>query len=37
MPLADLAGMADRAELTDLKTLTLVLALRVRHPELFAA
>lgn len=35
MPLADLAAMADRAELTDLKTLTLVLALRVRRPELF--
>ena len=28
MPLAELAAMADRAELTDLKTLTLVLALR---------
>lgn len=37
MPLADLAGLADRAELTDLKTLTLVLALRARHPELFPA
>lgn len=37
MPLADLAAMADRAELTDLKTLTLVLALRLRHPELFRA
>ena len=37
MPLAELARMADRAELTDLKTLTLVLALRARHPELFAA
>ena len=35
MPLADLAGLADRGALTDLKTLTLVLALRVRHPELF--
>jgi nudix-type nucleoside diphosphatase (YffH/AdpP family) len=37
MPLADLARMADRAEITDLKTLTLVLALRARHPELFRA
>ena len=37
IPLADLAGRADRAELTDLKTLTLILALRARHPELFAA
>ena len=37
MPLADLAAMADRAEITDLKTLTLVLALRVRRPELFPA
>jgi nudix-type nucleoside diphosphatase (YffH/AdpP family) len=37
MPLAELAARADRAELTDLKTLTLVLALRARHPELFPA
>ncbi|MCJ2053713.1 NUDIX domain-containing protein [Methylobacterium sp. J-070] len=37
MALADLAGMAERAEIADLKTLTLVLALRVRHPELFRA
>jgi nudix-type nucleoside diphosphatase (YffH/AdpP family) len=37
MPLADLAALADRAELTDLKTLTLVLALRARHPDLFRA
>ena len=36
MPLAELAGMADRGALTDLKTLTLVLALRARHPDLFA-
>ncbi|WCS25950.1 NUDIX hydrolase [Methylobacterium sp. NMS14P] len=36
MPLAELAARADRAEITDLKTLTLVLALRARHPELFA-
>lgn len=35
MPLVDLAGLADRGQLTDLKTLTLVLALRARHPELF--
>ncbi|MCJ2070735.1 NUDIX hydrolase [Methylobacterium sp. J-030] len=37
MPLADLAALADRGEITDLKTLTLVLALRVRRPELFPA
>ncbi|MGU3668711.1 NUDIX domain-containing protein [Methylobacterium sp. A49B] len=36
MPLAELAGMADRAAISDLKTLTLVLALRARHPDLFA-
>lgn len=36
MPLSELAGMADRGELTDLKTLTLSLALRARHPELFS-
>ncbi|GJD96686.1 NUDIX domain-containing protein [Methylobacterium iners] len=35
MPLAELAARADRGELTDLKTLTLALALRARHPELF--
>lgn len=35
MPLAELARMADGAELTDLKTLTLALALRARHPDLF--
>ncbi|MER2264253.1 NUDIX hydrolase [Methylobacterium oxalidis] len=33
--LTDLAAMADRGELTDLKTLTLTLALRARHPDLF--
>jgi hypothetical protein len=33
--LAELARMADEAELADLKTLTLVLALRVRRPDLF--
>lgn len=37
MPLSDLAAMADAGALADLKTLTLVLALRARHPELFAA
>jgi hypothetical protein len=37
MPLSALAAMADQRELTDLKTLTLVLALRARHPDLFAA
>ena len=36
MPLCDLANLADRGELTDLNTLTLVLALRVRRPDLFA-
>ena len=34
MPLVDLADLADRGELTDMKTLTLVL--RVRRPDLFA-
>lgn len=37
MPLAELAARADEAAITDLKTLTLVLALRARHPELFRA
>lgn len=37
IPLAALASQADRAAITDLKTLTLVLALRARHPELFTA
>ncbi|MEH3144657.1 MAG: NUDIX hydrolase [Methylobacterium frigidaeris] len=35
MPLAALAALADKGGLTDLKTLTLVLALRSRHPDLF--
>ncbi|ACA15077.1 NUDIX hydrolase [Methylobacterium sp. 4-46] len=35
MPLDALAALADRAELTDLKTLALTLALRARHPGLF--
>lgn len=34
-PLAELAGLADTGRLTDLKTLTLVLALRLRRPDLF--
>ena len=29
--------MSDRGELTDLKTLVLVLTLRIRRPDLFAA
>ncbi|RVU16578.1 NUDIX domain-containing protein [Methylobacterium oryzihabitans] len=37
MTFADLAALADTGGLTDLKTLTLVLALRARHPDLFAA
>jgi len=37
LPLSALAAMADQRELTDLKTLTLVLALRAGHPDLFAA
>jgi nudix-type nucleoside diphosphatase (YffH/AdpP family) len=36
MPLAELASLLDRQELVDLKTLALVLALRLRRPELFA-
>jgi nudix-type nucleoside diphosphatase (YffH/AdpP family) len=36
MKLNDLAGLADRGELTDLKTLTLVQTLRLRRPDLFA-
>ncbi|MFI4974021.1 MAG: NUDIX domain-containing protein [Caulobacterales bacterium] len=35
MPLAELWSLAQEGRLTDLKTLTLVLALRVRRPELF--
>lgn len=37
MPLSRLAAMSDSGELTDLKTLALTLALRLRHPGLFAA
>jgi nudix-type nucleoside diphosphatase (YffH/AdpP family) len=36
MPLAELAAMAARGALDDLKTMTLVLALQARRPELFA-
>ncbi len=35
MPLAELAQMADRGDLEDLKTLALVQTLRLRRPELF--
>lgn len=35
IPLSDLATLADRGGLTDLKTLVLVQALRLRRPELF--
>ena len=35
MPLAELARMSERGALPDAKTLILVLALRLRHPELF--
>jgi nudix-type nucleoside diphosphatase (YffH/AdpP family) len=36
MPLTELAGLADGGGIRDLKTLALVQALRLRHPELFA-
>lgn len=35
MPLADLWAMAQRGEIADMKTLTLVLTLRTRQPQLF--
>lgn len=35
LTLADLAAMVEQGRLTDLKTLTLVLALRAYHPDLF--
>jgi hypothetical protein len=35
MKLFDLAAMADRGELVDLKTLALVQTLRLRRPDLF--
>ncbi|GJD49272.1 hypothetical protein OPKNFCMD_2002 [Methylobacterium crusticola] len=37
LPLADLAAMADRGALRDMKSLCLVQTLRLRRPELFAA
>jgi nudix-type nucleoside diphosphatase (YffH/AdpP family) len=36
LPLAELARWADAGEIRDLKTLALILALRVRRPDLFA-
>lgn len=36
MPLAALATMSEAGAITDMKTLTLVLGLRLRRPELFA-
>ena len=36
LPLSELAAMADAGRLTDLKTLALTFALRLRRPELFA-
>ncbi len=35
VPLPELAGMAERGEIADLKTLALILALQLRRPELF--
>ncbi len=35
--LSDLAAMADRGEVADMKTLCLVQTLRLRHPTLFTA
>lgn len=37
MPLAELWSMAERNAIADMKTLTLLLALRVRQPHLFGA
>jgi nudix-type nucleoside diphosphatase (YffH/AdpP family) len=37
LPLAELWGMAERNEIADMKTLTLLLTLRVRQPRLFGA
>lgn len=37
LPLAELAALADRGEIEDLKTLTLLQTLRLQRPELFAA
>lgn len=36
MPLRELAALSDRGDLADMKTLVMVLALRLRHPNLFA-
>jgi nudix-type nucleoside diphosphatase (YffH/AdpP family) len=36
IPLAELGALVDRQELSDMKTLALVLALRLRRPDLFA-
>jgi len=36
LPLRKLAGMAERGEIADLKTLALILALQLRRPQLFA-
>ena len=36
IPLRELAALADRNALTDMKTLTALLTLRVRHPALFS-
>ncbi|GJE60425.1 NUDIX domain-containing protein [Methylobacterium trifolii] len=35
MPLSEIAAMSDAGAITDMKTLVLVLALRLRHPDLF--
>ena len=37
MSLDSLWSMVERKEIDDLKTLTLVLMLRIRHPDLFGA
>jgi hypothetical protein len=37
LSLDTLWSMVERKEIKDLKTLTLVLTLRIRHPELFGA
>ncbi|GMA77273.1 hypothetical protein GCM10025880_36900 [Methylorubrum aminovorans] len=36
MPLPTLAAMSEAGEITDMKTLVLLLSLRLRRPELFA-
>ena len=35
MALGELAGMADRGEISDMKTFALLQALRLRRPDLF--